>query len=221
MKKCIIFNGKGNFARFRKPYTTTSALTYLCMHPIAIKGMLGAILGVDKEEVCTYFNEIKIGIQVLHEVRKDMGSFNLISMRSGELFRFPSNVEFLRDVHYRFFIQAEEALLEQLKEVLITHQYVFMPYFGASEHIAKLTFEALETVEGTEEQATTCVVPIAQCDINQCILEKVYTDKLPIAQNEKREYTQYEQVIIPVLGEKVMLREKVLCKVGEYDVYFF
>lgn len=221
MAKCIIFTAKGTFARFRKPYTTTSALTYLCMHPIAVKGMLGAILGISKEEVYDYFKEVKIGIQVINEVRKDMGSFNLISMRSGELFRFPSNVEFLREVSYRLYIQGDSQILEALKEALINHKYVFIPYLGASEHIAKLTFEGLEEVEATICQETSCVIPKVMCDLEKSTLDRIYTDKLPISNNEKREYVQYEQVIIPVLGEKIVLKEKVLSKIGGQYVYFF
>ena len=49
--KCIVFRVRGDYARFRKAYTTTSALTYLVMHPVAVKGMLGAILGIDKKDL--------------------------------------------------------------------------------------------------------------------------------------------------------------------------
>ena len=49
--KSIVFKVRGDYARFRKSYTTTSALTYLVMHPVAIRGMIGAILGIDKSQL--------------------------------------------------------------------------------------------------------------------------------------------------------------------------
>ena len=42
--KALIFKATGDFARFRCSYTTTSALTYSVIHPIAVKGLIGAII---------------------------------------------------------------------------------------------------------------------------------------------------------------------------------
>ena len=119
--KSIVFKVRGDYARFRKSYTTTSALTYLVMHPVAIRGMIGAILGIDKSQLYEETKDIEVGIQVLREIRKDMQSFNLLNMKSSDkIFRFPSNVEFLRNVEYRIFVKCEDKKLNKIKEVLMS-----------------------------------------------------------------------------------------------------
>lgn len=222
MKKCLIINVSGTFARFRKPYTTTSALSFMCIHPLAAKGLLGAILGVEKENLYSYFKDTSIGLQVITEIRKDMGSYNLISnvVKNGAL-RFPSNVEFLRDVKYRLFIHEEEQLLQQLKKVIEARQFVFTPYLGASEHIAHIEVEQVEEVNNSVERATCCVIPKQLVELEDINISKIYTDKLPIRNNEKREYTAYEQVIIPVGYEVIKVKSNCLYQVGGEHVYFF
>ena len=97
--KCLVFKVRGDYARFRKSYTTTSALTYLLIHPVAVRGLIGAVLGINREELYEKTKDIKVAVQVINEIKKDMQSFNLINMKSSDkIFRFPSNVEFLRDV---------------------------------------------------------------------------------------------------------------------------
>ena len=52
--KCLVFKVRGDYARFRKSYTTTSALTYLLIHPVAVRGLIGAMLGIDREKLYEY-----------------------------------------------------------------------------------------------------------------------------------------------------------------------
>ena len=97
--KALIFKLKGDYARFRCPYSTTSALSYSSIHPIAVKGLIGAIMGIDYSELFEYSKDIKIGIQVLNQVKKDTQSFNLVPMiKNNGSPTFPSRIEFLRDV---------------------------------------------------------------------------------------------------------------------------
>ena len=110
--KCLVFKVRGDYARFRKSYTTTSALTYLLIHPVAVRGLIGAMLGIDREKLYEKTKDIEVAIQVVNQVRKDMQSFNLVNMKPNDkIFRFPSNIEFLRNVEYRIFIKAEDKTL--------------------------------------------------------------------------------------------------------------
>ena len=47
--KVLVFDIYGDLAHFRKFYTTSSPLTFPFPPPSTIKGMLGAIIGVDKK----------------------------------------------------------------------------------------------------------------------------------------------------------------------------
>lgn len=220
--KSIAFRVSGDYARFRKAYTTTSALTYLVMHPIAIRGMIGAILGIDKSELYEKTKDIEVGIQVLRPIRKDMQSFNLLNMKSSDkIFRFPSNVEFLRNVEYRIFVKCEENKLNKIKEILLSREFVFTPYLGASEHIAKVIYEdEYETIllDKNYYEVNT-VVNQERCKIEFDENITLYTDNIPVQNNKTREYTKYKKVIFSV-NQPLKVESDICYKVGEYNVIF-
>lgn len=226
--KSIVFRVSGDYARFRKSYTTTSALTYLVMHPIAIRGMIGAILGIDKKELYEKTKDIDVGIQVLNPIKKDMQSFNLINMKVGKkkdedaTFRFPSNVEFLRDVEYRIFVKCKDDTLNQIKDVLINREFIFTPYLGASEHIAKVEYENeyevllldknYYNVNSVVDQ-NTCNIDFSYDDIT------IYTDNIPVKNSITREYTEYKKIIFSI-NQPLRVDGEGIYKVGEYNVMF-
>ena len=146
--KCLVFKVRGDYARFRKSYTTTSALTYLLIHPVAVRGLIGAMLGIDREKLYEKTKDIEVAIQVVNQVRKDMQSFNLVNMKPNDkIFRFPSNIEFLRNVEYRIFIKAEDKTLYEVDNCIKQGEYIFTPYLGSSEHIAKIDYEGIYNCE--------------------------------------------------------------------------
>lgn len=221
--KSIVFKVRGDYARFRKSYTTTSALTYLVMHPVAIRGMIGAILGIDKSQLYEETKDIEVGIQVLREIRKDMQSFNLLNMKSSDkIFRFPSNVEFLRNVEYRIFVKCEDKKLNKIKEVLMSKEFVFTPYLGASEHIAKIKYENEYEAKLLDKgyYEVNSVVDSDRCKIdfdNSNIT--IYTDNIPVKNNKTREYTEYKKIMFCV--DKPLKVESDRCyRVGDYNVVF-
>lgn len=221
--KALVFRASGDFARFRCPYTTTSALTYTVMHPIAIKGLIGAIMGIDYENLYEYTKEMKIGIEVLKPIKKDTQSFNLIPQTGGnDSPTFPSRIEFLRDVCYRIYVIDLEEKLNVIKKVLINRSYTFTPYLGASEHIAKLNFEGIEEVTEVLEESgvVDCIIPKEQIVFEENQEVQLCLDRIPIKNEKNREYIKYEKVAFVPDGSIVAQLKNVL-KVGESNVYFF
>ena len=140
--KCLVFKVRGDYARFRKSYTTTSALTYLLIHPVAVRGLIGAMLGIDREKLYEKTKDIEVAIQVVNQVRKDMQSFNLVNMKPNDkIFRFPSNIEFLRNVEYRIFIKAEDNSWIQLNA---THNGVRMEPIQEGQEVIIVIGEHLQ-----------------------------------------------------------------------------
>lgn len=221
--KALKFRASGEFARFRCPYTTTSALTYTVMHPIAIKGLIGAIMGVDYEDLYEYTSEMKIAIEVLKPIKKDTQSFNLIpQVKNNGSPTFPSRIEFLRDVCYRIYVIDSDEKLNEIKNVLMERSYIFTPYLGASEHIAKLEFESMEEVTKVSEEigVVNCVVPKEEIILEKNQDIQLCLDRIPIRNERNREYIKYEKVVFVPGGRMVTKLSNVL-KVGEYNVYFF
>lgn len=221
--KTLVFTAKGEYARFRCAYTTTSALTYMVIHPLAVKGIIGAIMGIDYKDLFEYTKDMKIGIQVLNPVYKDMQSFNLIPQKSSNNSpRFPSRIEFLRNVKYRIFLSCDEEKLEKIKDILISREYNFTPYFGCSEHIAKLDFESMQdsNILDADKIKVDTIIPVKKLLTNEITEEiNLYTDKIPIKNDINREYTEYCKIIFSNEGN-LYCKDCSIYKVGEYNVYY-
>ncbi len=222
--KCLVFKVRGDYARFRKSYTTTSALTYLLIHPVAVRGLIGAVLGINREELYEKTKDIKVAVQVINEIKKDMQSFNLINMKSSDkIFRFPSNVEFLRDVEYRLFIKSDENIISELEKSLKQGEFVFTPYLGASEHIAKIEYEGVYNCEklpnGNHQVISAVDLESNTIDFGDDDI-MLTTDNIPIDNDKNREYIKYKKVIFATDENKISVNTDNCYKVGEYNVVF-
>ena len=222
--KCLVFKVRGDYARFRKSYTTTSALTYLLIHPVAVRGMIGAILGINREKLYEKTKDIEVAVQVINKIRKDMQSFNLINMKSNDkIFRFPSNVEFLRDVEYRLFIKSDENIISELEKSLKQGEFVFTPYLGASEHIAKIEYEGVYNCEklpnGNHKVISAVDLESNTIDFGDDDI-MLTTDNIPIDNDKNREYIKYKKVIFATDENKISVNTDNCYKVGEYNVVF-
>ena len=222
--KCLVFKVRGDYARFRKSYTTTSALTYLLIHPVAVRGMIGAILGINREKLYEKTKDIEVAVQVINKIRKDMQSFNLINMKSNDkIFRFPSNVEFLRDVEYRLFIKSDENIISELEKSLKQGEFVFTPYLGASEHIAKIEYEGVYNCEKLPN-GNHKVISVVDLESNTIDFGDddimLTTDNIPIDNDKNREYIKYKKVIFATDENKISVNTDNCYKVGEYNVVF-
>jgi len=219
--KSIVFTAGSSYARFRCPHTTTSALTFMTIHPVAVKGLIGAVMGIDYGDLYNFTKDIRIGIQVLNPVYKDMQSFNLVAMvKNNGAANFQSRVQFLRDVKYRLFVAGMGEKLQEFENVLKTKQYIFTPYLGCSEHIAKLNFEGVYDIIPTDEQDSDTIVPkeFAVLDDENDI--QVLVDRIPVKNSEEREYIEYCKVAFTP-GRKIKISGCNIVRVGEYNVFFF
>ena len=217
--KSLVMTAKSSYARFRCPHTTTSALTFTTIHPIAVKGLIGAILGIDYEDLYIKTKDISIGIQVLSPIYKDMQSFNLIAQTGNNgAQNFQSRVQFLRDVSYRIFVKGDESILVSLEKALSTNCYTFTPYLGCTEHIAKLGYEGIyDCIDSLSEYADS-VIPREIINIDNSDIH-IYSERIPVENNKDREYTRYSHVLFTA-NKKIPVKPTMLTKVGEYYVHY-
>jgi CRISPR-associated protein Cas5h len=193
----------------------------MTVHPLAVKGMLGAIVGMDYTALYDYTKNMRVGIQVLSPVYKDMQSFNLIAMSNNNgAANSQSRIQFLRDVKYRLFVSDEGDKLRKLAEVLNSRQYIFTPYLGCSEHVARLDFEGIfESMPAWDENVDTLIPKEFVCiegnkDFN------IYLDRIPIKNTREREYAEYSNIAFTT-GTRLKISGCEIYKVGEYNVFFF
>jgi len=222
---CVVFRARSGFARFRKPYTTTSALTFLCIHPVAIRGLVGAVMGIDKIDLYNQTSGMKVGIQVISPVRKDMQVLKLLSMKSSDKFlSFPANVEFVRNPDYRIFISWDHDKLDEFESRIKNQKPIFTPYLGTSENIAKLVYEARGYAQLIDKSdRIDSIIPSKLIDLEYKDYN-IFMDRIPVSNNEKREYVKYEKVVFGFEDEKCCSLIGSVNEVYEINgsyVYFF
>lgn len=161
----IIFDIKGEYGHFRKFNTTTSPLTYSIPTPSAIHGMLGAILGVEREdskgkvkEGKPYLNELfcdencRIAIQPLLEIKRTSLPFNLLIVNSNSDFynvkgRTQIEFEVLKDPYFRIFLSWSGERKKELIDRLRLKRFHFNPYLGLAQMTADVIYQGEEEIQ--------------------------------------------------------------------------
>jgi len=68
----LVFDISASYGHFKKPYTTTSPLTYSIPTRTAVSGIIAAVLGFGKEDYQEHFTkpQAKIAIGIRNPVKK-------------------------------------------------------------------------------------------------------------------------------------------------------
>ena len=133
MDKVLVFDIWGDLGHFKKPYTTTSPLSYAFPPRTTIAGMISAIIGLDKNEYADHFTKpiSNIGIRIINPVKKIRISQNLIDTKTAKLFskirqRTQIRIEFIKDPKYRIYFQHQDtSLFKRLNVLLKGHESVY------------------------------------------------------------------------------------------------
>ena len=133
--KILVFDICGEYAHFKKIYATTSALSYAIPPKPTVYGILGAILGLEKENN-TYLNTFSnksclIGIGIKRPLIFQRLGINL----KAELGRKkegappkPTMMEFVHRPHYRLYISHNDSsVFEKLTKSVETHSAFYTP----------------------------------------------------------------------------------------------
>jgi len=217
--KVIAFDIWGDYAHFRKFYTTTSPLTFAFPPPPTVWGMLAAILGVDKSEYLKIFNRetTKVAIRLIKSVKKVRMGINLINTKNNvwwleerrEGARTPIRFELLSNPHYRVYIShSDESVMEKLADFLRNHRTFFTLTLGLSEFIADFKLEGI--FEGTEEQNGKAefftILPLRKVPAEGFYIEggrKYLKERIPISMRETREVDEYDDVLYEAEGKSI------------------
>ncbi|WKN44269.1 type I-B CRISPR-associated protein Cas5b [Tunicatimonas pelagia] len=230
--KALIFTISGEYAHFRKFNTTSSPLTYPIPTPPALSGMLGAILGIERELAPGKFpdgtipvNEVFdvtnacFGIQILKPIKKVNIGFNLLDTdKSASSYFNISNrtqieFEMLKDVYFRVYLfHKDELVFNELEKCLINKKHHFTPYLGISQCTANLEYE--DTIEANElhNNPGNFVNVITALKLNRLYEEKPInfdqntsyaTETMPIVMTRDRIIREYSEIIIEQNGKPI------------------
>lgn len=220
--KCLVFDVWGDFAHYRKFYTTSSPLTFSIPPRTAVAGMIAAILGIDRNEYLECFTKDKanIAVRIMNPVKKTRISYNLIDTKTAKMMskiqnRTQVTFEVLKDCKFRiYFSHVNSTLYEKLKMYLSDHISYYTPCLGLSEYLCNFQFVGeYDFMEkpGTFLEYINSVIPISEnVEVEFEEGNEYFKDTLPNEMNDDREVTEY----IKILYERNC--RPIKCKVNKY-----
>jgi len=169
-KEILIFDISSEYGHFRKYNTTTSPLTYSIPTRTAIGGVLGAILGMEREisdgvypdgaiPVQEFFSKQNsdIAVQIVNPVKKENVGINLINTKKSfydlsKAGRTQIEFELLKDLKFRIFLSlnSEHKVFNELVERIKVKNHYFSPYLGLAQFTATIDFVNVVQSEYTE-----------------------------------------------------------------------
>ncbi|MBE2278818.1 MAG: type I-B CRISPR-associated protein Cas5 [Ignavibacteriaceae bacterium] len=141
--RLLIFDVKGEFGHFKKFNSTSSPMTYVIPTPTALRGMLGALIGLGREQCISEITKENstFAIQVVGKIKKQGYSTNLINTKE-HFYRIKTRTqvryELLVNPHYRIYAKLNSGLFELVKDVLEKEKFKFFPYLGLANMTAKI-----------------------------------------------------------------------------------
>jgi CRISPR-associated protein Cas5 subtype I-B len=138
---------KGEWAQFRRAETNNNPLSHDFITKTALIGMIGAVLGIDRDTMKAQFpilsEDIKYGVHIRNNVTKQSWGFTLRS--AGHAWeKSPKQMEFIRNPHYEVIIGLQnnrsEKIFDCFVEACRNGQACYEPVLGLHNCPAEIFF---------------------------------------------------------------------------------
>jgi len=217
-----VFEVWGRMACFRKPYTTTSTISFPLPPPTAVAGIISAMLGysngsAQRGEAAQYWQKLKgtrIAVQRLNATSWASAGINFINPKNPQ-----NNVhiqirhQFVRNPHYRIFVQG--GVEAELDEQLRNGRFVFTPYLGVCYALAEVSycgsfnFEQALVKNHADEVPISSVLPLTnneeEVQINYKQSKGLLKDEFPFQMDETRTLIKTITLLYPTSPQHVIV----------------
>ena len=144
----LVFDVSSDMAMFRKPYTTTSQVSFAFPPPTAIAGLIAAIVGINHDASseasrAAFWDRLKgtrVGIGMLCPVRWFSTTINLLRFKTvnGDMNEhIQSKHQILKQPQYRIYVKGGE-LYSSLKNRLEKEEFKYTPFLGTAYALADI-----------------------------------------------------------------------------------
>lgn len=218
MPKLLIFDIWGDYAHFKKPYTTTSPLTYSIPSRTSLTGIIGAVLGIEKAKnnIELNYEKCNLSLKIVNPIKKILLNQNLINTKDAKMMsrmkpkggRTQIRIETLKDVKYRIYVEIfDNSKYRELRERLINHTPFYSICLGLTEHIANFKFigeyEYTEKEGDTDIDSAVNMTGIKNGNIKFEENKEYFADTYALEMKEDREIVKYGEIIIERNGNKI------------------
>ena len=236
MDKILKFKIWGDYAHFKKFYTTTSPLTFEFPSPPTIIGIISAIIGLDKNEYLEHFqnpDEFKIALSVQNPIKKVRWTQNLIDTKH-HFWRIKNRtqirIEFLKDSAFViYFFHKDEQIFNLLKTNLENHKSVYSVSLGLSELLADFKFLGETEIENTQYGEWVDIDSVLPCSylkdddsVDFEISREIFKVNFPILMKPNRVVRKREDILFERNGKPIKCKVKQFWKTEKGDnIVFF
>ncbi|MCS7213073.1 MAG: type I-B CRISPR-associated protein Cas5b [Candidatus Calescibacterium sp.] len=233
--KFAVFDIWGDFAHFRKYYTATSPLTFSFPTPTSVLGMIGAILGIDRNEYLKQLGgeKTKLAIQILSPVKKVRFGLNLINTKEKKFTLYRSKhhepriqvrAEFIKKPKYRIYLNhQDESIISSLESRLKSHRTFYTLSLGLSNLLAD--FQYVGTYESQEQRSDdfieiSSVIPVSKILDIKFENGKRYLKEegVPVEMKQDRTVERREDILFEDRGQDIKAKVKSFYKVADRNI---
>lgn len=216
MDSAVVFDLWGPLAVYRKFYTNTSILSYAFPPPTAVKGLVGAFLGMMRIQYGRELRDMQVAVSLCHPVKKLYTTINYVSTKEGNTLlnggRTQIPTEIIKDPYYRIYLRnMPENRKEQLVELLANHCSIFTPYLGTSEMLANFQFVGEYPIEDKVSDDPVFVNSIVPVEVIVPSLLTQYGNRLgkeriPLLMDEYKQTLYYIDVAFDMGAKPIPIK---------------
>ncbi len=207
----LVFDIWGDFGHFKKFYTTSSPLTFSIPPPTSVFGMIGAILGLDKNVYLKHINAntSNIAIQIIKPVKKTRITLNYIDTKANFTKiknRTQIRTEFLKNPHYRIYINLkDESLFKELKNKINEGKTFYTLSLGLANLIANFRYVGLYQIRPLKDSNYVNTVILNENIERIEIVEgkRYFKERIPLDMDENRVVKGYKDVVMELKGDSI------------------
>lgn len=204
----LVFDINADLAMFRKPYTTTSQVSFAFPPPTAIAGIIGALAGIDhgsgrEASAANYWNEMqgmRVGVRCMQPIRWFTTTINLLRFKSpnGDMNEhIQSKHQMVKHPAYRIYVDGGKGY-DLLKKRLERNEFVYTPYLGVAYALADIKYMGEFSVEPVYDSATwiDSILPLnpsAKLDVMKSWA--LHRERVPVKMNAIRNLQMTQTVI--------------------------
>ena len=231
--KTIVFDIKGDWGHFRKPYAPVSPVTFPFPPPPTVLGMIGAICGYGKDEYAEMigWNRVKIAVSLQAPVKRYRTAINLVNTESNKFFRLIGDAsrsrtpyEFLKSPAYRIFVaDASDETMSDLERYLRSGTTVYTPALGLAQCIATVSFVGIHQADPLPagKLQVTSAIPLALAQVLYDEGGRYTRFRIPHLMRPDRTVEKYSEALVEETVQPIMVESSHAYRVNDENVLFF
>lgn len=214
----VIFDCSSSMAMFRKPYTTTSSVSFAFPPPTAIAGLIAAVVGLnngagENASSAAYWRVLsgtKVAVSILGSTRWLRAALNFWNVKNPQSTpHIQVKHQFLASPKFRIYVKG--GLEERLREKLEKRSFVYTPFLGVAYALADLHYRGTCSDEpvGCDPVEVASVLPRSEgLELDVMVSGGVFKEIVPLKFADDRALLESVTVLYTEGKSKRLLLKK-------------